>query len=131
MASDKEPGVRCPSCDSASVFKTDERYGVSTFFCTDCEHVWEVDAGRPRPQRPSGKLRLEPCTPDPPTPTLPALNDVVSCAAVLVQKTTAMQQRLKELQRRCDEVITASHRIRQWLRADKAWGPQHESSIVQ
>jgi Zn-finger nucleic acid-binding protein len=31
----------CPSCKKTVALLTSERFGVRTFYCPDCEHVWD------------------------------------------------------------------------------------------
>ena len=31
----------CPVCDSPDAFLVLDRFGVKTFFCTNCEYDWE------------------------------------------------------------------------------------------
>ena len=43
---------RCPACEAMNAWLNLERYGVRTFYCPDCEHIWDEDVDkRPPTQR--------------------------------------------------------------------------------
>jgi hypothetical protein len=132
-ARDESKGdARCPSCRSASVFKTTERFGVETFFCADCEHVWEATRRAPASGGHPDKPRLAQAVADgPAVRPLPALVKVVRRAEQLRQQALEAQERTRELQRRCDAAMTAAHRMRQFLRAEAAWGPNRGPTVIQ
>ncbi len=39
----------CPSCKKTGAILTLHRYGVRSFFCPDCEHVWDEPLKETRP----------------------------------------------------------------------------------
>jgi transposase-like protein len=46
---------RCPTCGSLNAVLAVERFGVRTFYCTDCEYDWDehVDDEPAPPRAPS------------------------------------------------------------------------------
>jgi hypothetical protein len=45
----------CPTCRGLSAVLAVERFGVKTYYCTDCEYDWDeqVEANDPAPHSPS------------------------------------------------------------------------------
>jgi Zn-finger nucleic acid-binding protein len=51
---------RCPACQAMKAVVTQERFGVVTFFCPACEHVWEDHVKRRATSRqPASGARAE------------------------------------------------------------------------
>jgi transposase-like protein len=42
----------CPACGAPDVALAADRYGVKTFYCTDCEYDWDEEGKSPTPDTP-------------------------------------------------------------------------------
>jgi hypothetical protein len=45
------PNYSCPKCQRVRAVLTHTRLGVLTFFCPDCEHVWDDDQATTSPRK--------------------------------------------------------------------------------
>ena len=53
--SSPEDNKPCPTCGGLSAVLAVERFGVKTYYCTDCEYDWDerAEADAPTPDAPS------------------------------------------------------------------------------